>query len=114
MNELEIFANQFKEWRGNRQHIQYPKSFWDKARELSKHFSIVSIAKACGINPNYLRYKLPAKPKPLSFTQVQVASSQSQVAIEFINSNSCTMTVRFQADHMQLTQMLLSLSGRAS
>ena len=114
MNELEIFANQFKAWKGNRRHVQYPKLFWDKIRELTKSFSIDSIAQACEVSAKYLGYKIPKEPTNLTFTQVQVASIPSQVVIEFVNHNSCPMTIRFQANHEQLTDMILALSKGAS
>lgn len=109
MTDLETFAQKLKEWRGNRRYYRYPKVFWDEIRVLAKHLPITSIAKACNINPYYLRSKL-IDPQPLMFTQVQVTSVPSQVAIEFVNSNSHAMTVRFQADHEQLIRIITSLS----
>lgn len=113
MTDLDTLAQKLKEWRGNRRHYRYPKAFWDEIRELAKSLPIPSIAKACNISPHYLRSKL-LDPQPLTFTKVQIASSPSQVAIEFVDSNSHAMTVRFQADHEQLIRIITSLSACGS
>jgi hypothetical protein len=110
MTDLETLAQKLKEWRGNRRHYRYPKAFWDEIRVLAKHLPIPAIAKACNISPYYLRSKL-LDSQPLTFAKVQVSSTPSQVAIEFVNSNAHAMTVRFQADHEQLIRIITSLSA---
>lgn len=111
MSDLEAFANKFKAWRGDRRHCQYPKHFWDKIRSLARHYSIPIIAQAINVNPSYLKLKLVARKKRLTLIPLEVTSLPLQASIEFTNHRSHSMTVRFQANHEQLVNMILSLSG---
>lgn len=116
MNQLEKFSNEFKAWRKNRRHLRYPEHFWDEIRKLANEWPIEEIAATCEINLSYMKYKLLKGPKPksLTFAKVQIATFQSQVAIEFVDCNSRPMTVRFQADHEQLACIIQSLSRQRS
>jgi hypothetical protein len=110
MTCLESLASKFKEWRGDRRHYRYPKSFWDEVRELAKREPISAIAEACGITPHYLKNKILKEPRAVTFAQVQMTSLPSQAVIEFADGSSRPMTIRFQADHEQLVSMIRSLS----
>ena len=114
MSDLNTFANKFNEWRGNRRYYRYPEQFWDEIRQLTKHYSIIDIAKALNISRQYLRSKLQNESKPLTFAPVVVTSFPSSVSIEFTDSACRAMTVRFEASHEQLVNMIQSLSGRTS
>ena len=45
---LDTLAQEYKNWRGVRHHVSYPKQFWEDIRHLSKEHSIDEIAKALG------------------------------------------------------------------
>lgn len=111
MPDLEVLAKKFKEWRGDRRHYRYPQHFWDDIGLLVKHYPLPVIAKAFGINYQYLRKKFDNDSESLTFVPVTVTSSTSPVSIEFVDRNSCLMTIRFQANSEQLIHMIQSLSG---
>jgi hypothetical protein len=110
MSDLETFANKFKAWRGDRRYRQYPEHFWDEIRNLVKHYPVAVIAQAININPSYLKFKLGAGKKRLKLIPLQITSAPFQASIEFTNHNCRPITVRFQANHEQLVNMILSLS----
>jgi hypothetical protein len=109
MDNLEALANQFKEWRKSRRHHRYPKQFWEEILQLAEYYPICVIAKALNINASYLRQRLRQNQIKLSFAPVTV-TMPSVVSIEFTNQNSCFMSVRFQATHGELVNMILSLA----
>jgi hypothetical protein len=111
MSDLETFSNKFKAWRGNRRHYKYPKHFWDEIRILAKHYPITAISQAINVNPSYLKLKLGIRKKQFTFVPLEVTSIPLQASIEFTNHGCHPVTVRFQASHEQLVNMILSLSG---
>ena len=111
MFDLEAFAEKFKAWRGDRRHRQYPKHFWDEIRNLAKLYPVPIIAQTINVNPFYLKFKLGSKKKKLTFIPLKVSSNSLQATIEFTNHHSRSMIVRFQANHEQLVNMILSLAG---
>lgn len=113
MQDLETFASQFKEWRGNKYHRRYPKSFWEQIRQFAKNYSLAVIAQMLGISLPYLRLKLQQNSKSLKFATLNVSSCALPISIEFIDRNSCPMTVRCQVNQEQLAAMILSLSRQS-
>jgi hypothetical protein len=106
---LDTLAQNFKAWRGSSRHRAYPKQFWEDINLLSQHHSISDIAKALDINEVFLRQKM--KKKAFKFAPVQLKSFYSIVALDFFTDYSDrAMTVRFQADHEQLVNLIASLS----
>jgi hypothetical protein len=112
MEDLDILANKFKEWRGNRRHCQYPKQFWDEIQLVSQNYPIPVIAKALNISASYLRHKLVNSPKPLTFAPVNVTSFSPSVSIEFTDSCCRVMKVKFEATPDQLVNMIQALAGK--
>jgi hypothetical protein len=110
MLDIDILAQKFKEWRGNRRYYRYPTHLWDHIQRLADHHSIPVIAKAFGINAQYLRKKLDKNSKSITFTPVTVISPP--VSIEFFDRHSRLITIRFQANSEQLIYMIQSLSGK--
>lgn len=108
MTDLEAAANKFKEWRGDRRHLRYPKHFWDQIKEFAKQYQLPLIASAYGINIGYLRQKI-SNNESINFATVDIISTP--VSIEFIDCHSQPMIVRLQANHDQVIQIILSLSG---
>lgn len=111
MTDLEIAANKFKEWRGDRRHYRYPKHFWDQIRDFANHYPLPVIASSYDINVGYLRHKISKNTDSITFAPLNITSSQSSVSIEFADRNSQAMTVRLQASHDELIRIILSLSG---
>ncbi len=113
MEDLEIFAVKFKEWRGGRRYLRYPTHFWEEIRDLIHHYDIEVVAQAIGVNPSYLRYKFRKRKqsKSITFAPIQVTLFPCTASIEFTDKNARPMTVRFQTDANQLIQMIDSLCG---
>lgn len=113
MEDLEVFAVKFKEWRGDRRYLRYPAHFWEEIKHLIHHYDVEVVAKTIGVNSSYLRHKFHKKKqsKSITFAPVQVTSFPCTASIEFIDKNARPMTVRFQTDANQLTQMIDSLCG---
>ena len=114
MSDLDTFANKFRKWRGDRRYCKYPKYFWDEIRQLASHYPILAIAQALNISPQYIKIRLKKESGQLTFAPLKVVSFPAPVSIEFTDSSSRPMTVRFEASHEQLVNMILSLSGSAS
>src|SRR5262249_48049601 len=106
MQDLKIFATQFKEWRGNKHHRRYPQSFWEQIRQFTKSYSLAVIAQMLDISLPYLRLKLQQNSKSLKFATLKVSSCTLPISIEFIDRNSCPMTVRCQVNQEQLADMI--------
>ena len=107
---LDVFAKQFKAWRGDRRHVPYPKQFWENIHQLSKKYSIHDIAQALEINASFLRDRL--RNKPHKFAPVHLKTFYSIATLEFFTVLSeRPIVVRFQSDHEQLVQLILALSS---
>jgi hypothetical protein len=113
MKDLEIFADKFKRWRGNRRYLRYPSHFWKEIERFIRHYDIKVIANAVGINPSYLRNRIrkDKQSKSITFTPLQVSSLPFAASIEFVDRSDKPMTIRFQADSRELIQIIRSLSG---
>lgn len=114
MEDLDILANKFKEWRGNRRHNKYPKLYWDEIQRLSQHHPIPIIAKALNISASYIRQKLFKCSKQLDFAPINITEFSSSASIEFTDFNFRIMKVQFEATHEQLINMIYALSGKKS
>jgi hypothetical protein len=107
--KLETLAQEFKAWRGNSRHRAYPKQFWDEIKTLSQNYSASDIAKALGINQEFLRQKL--RNDPPEFIPVHLKTFYSIVSMDFRTAfNEHPITVRFQSDHEQLARLIIFLS----
>ena len=113
MKDLEKSAQEFRAWRGERSHRHYPKRFWDEIKKFTKKYPLDVIASTYNINFHYLQQKFPKKPKSIAFTSVEIVSFPAPVSIEFTNPNSSTMTVRFQANHNEIVDIIQSFTGQA-
>ncbi len=58
MEDLEVFADKFKQWRGDRRYLRYPSHFWEGIQRFIHHYDIKTVADAVGVNPSYLRHKI--------------------------------------------------------
>lgn len=110
MPNLEALAIKFKEYRGDRRYCRYPQHLWEEAHQLSKHHPVSVIAKALRVKPCLIKNQLLKFSNHLMFTPVEITSHSFQVSIELIDSNCRPITVRFQANHSQLLDMVKSLS----
>jgi hypothetical protein len=113
MEDLEIFAAKFKEWRGDRRHRRFPSHFWEEIQRFIHHYDIEIVAKTIGVDLSYLQHKFrkDKQSKSITFTPLQVTSFPCAASIEFIDKNAKPMTIHFQADLSQLILMIHSLSG---
>jgi hypothetical protein len=113
MEDLEIFAIQFKQWRGDSKYLRYPSHFWEQIKRFIQHYGIKVVAETIGVNPSYLRHKVrnEKQSEPITFAPLQITSFPCEASIEFVDKNARPMTIRFQADSNQLVQMIGSLCG---
>lgn len=113
MDDLKVFADKFKQWRGNRRYLRYPSDFWEEIQCFIHHYDIEMVANAIGVNPSYLRHKIrkAEKSQEITFAPLKVNSLPFTASVEFIDRNAKPMTIRFQADSRELIQMIRSLSG---
>lgn len=113
MDNLEAFADKFKQWRGNRRYLRYPPHFWEEIQSFIDQYDIERVAKAIHVNSSYLRHKIRKnkQSQSITFAPLQVISLPQAASIEFIDKNSKPLILRFQADCNQLIQIIHSLSG---
>lgn len=100
MSDLQALAEEFKRWKGSLSYCRYPTHLWEKAYNLTSHYSLQTIAEALGMSMHYLERKFSKREKPITFASVQVTASP--VKIEFKQ-----MTI--QANHEQLISIIQTL-----
>lgn len=110
---LNIVAEKFIQYRGNRTKVKYPDYLWKEAFELCRSNTIEKVADALGINSVYLDRKFQSFGNPIRFAQVKIdsLSKSENTVLEFIASNGSPMKLSFTGGLVQLTELIQALTG---
>ena len=111
--ELNNLAEDFIQYRGNKKRAKYPQFLWDRAIEMCKHHSAISVAKALQVNIQSLnRHLKPAEQTNCNaetFIPIQIAHSAPSVQL-YIKS-SLPMTIDFNRSTEELAKLILAIQG---
>ena len=115
---LQAIANKFITHRGERSRCSFPEALWREAFSLSKSYSVLQIAQAIHVHPEYVRRKFNrfaqevATVKP-AFAQIklQPISQASHTFLNFKTGSGVHVSIRFQTHVSELVPLIQALAG---
>ena len=113
-NRLELVADKFQAYKGDKSRARYPEFLWNEVVPLTQVYSIKRIASALNINPNYLGRKLKLLASKVSFAQIHLLEKPAiqSVCFESCSSGGKLMKIHFQADCQEIFSFIRDLTGQ--
>jgi hypothetical protein len=110
--ELDLLAEEFISYKGNKRYTHYPLALWDRAVQLSQNHSLTEIAGALKISKRALENHIHNKRqnKKISSSFIPVAISQ-QGAIQLHIEGVVPLKIDFDKSVEDLAKFVLALQG---
>jgi len=113
--ELNLIAQEFISYKGNKRYVKYPQILWDKAVQLCQSYSITKVADSLKISKRALEKHICirkfAKDTSPSFIPIEI---NRQPVIQLHVHGAISLSIDFDSSIEDLAKLVLALQGGAS
>jgi hypothetical protein len=113
--ELNLLAQEFISYKGNKRYVKYPKILWDKAVQLCQSYSITEVAESLKICKraleDHIHIRTFAKETSPSFIPIEI---NRHPAIQLHVHGAVSLTIDFDRPMEDLAKLVLALQRGSS